>query len=223
MCSAAGVHCAGRAESHARMTSTLSTADVARLLTDPSVDTRAEVAAKVALQVDGSTLTAEQRTIAEDIVRVLSRDATVRVRQALSEHLKESRNLPHDVALALANDVEAVSLPILTHSIVLTDDDLIEIIRCSGVEKQAAVASRARVSSSVAEAIVQADQPSALAKLVGNKGAEIGERMLQRVLDRHGDNEAIQEPMARRAELPVTILERLVAAASAGLRETLAK
>jgi uncharacterized protein (DUF2336 family) len=205
------------------MTNTLSTTDVERLLKDPSAEARAEVAIKLARQVDGSTLTREERVIAEDIVRVLSRDAALRVRQALSEHLKESRHLPHDVAVALANDVDAVSLPILGHSIVLSDADLVEVIRCSGGAKQVAIAGRAQVSAAVSEAIVEADQPAALVALVGNDNAVIPEPTLQRVLDRHGDNEAIQAPMALRSELPVTVLERLVTAASASLRDILAK
>ncbi len=197
------------------MTTNLSAADVQRLLRDPSSETRAEVAAKVAREVDGSALTPEERTIAEDIVRALSQDAAIRVRQALSEELKESSRLPHDVAVILARDVEAVALPILGHSVVLTDDDLAALVRSSGVTKQVAIAARSRVSPAVAEAIVETDQPLALATLVGNDGAELGEAMLQRVLDRRGTDEAIQTPMAQRAKLPVAVLERLVAAASA--------
>jgi len=205
------------------MTTTLSKADVARLLSDPSLEARAEVAAKVAREVDGTALTAEERKIAEDIVRALSRDAAIRVRQALSEELKQSKHLPHDVALALGRDVEAVSLPVLSHSLVLTDADLIALVRSSGAAKQVAIAARRQVSTGVAEAIVEADEPVALATLVGNDGAELTEPLLQRVLDRHGSDETVQAPMAQRAHLPLTVLERLVAAASASLREMLAK
>ncbi len=205
------------------MTTNLSAADVQRLLSDPSSGTRAEVAAKVAREVDGSALTPDERAIAEDIVRALSQDAAIRVRQALSEELKESSRLPHEVAVILARDVEAVSLPILGHSVVLSDEDLVALVRSSGVTKQVAIAARMQVSTAVAEAIVEADQPLALATLVGNDGAELAEPTLQRILDGHGTDESIQTPMAQRARLPVTVLERLVASASAGLREVLAK
>ena len=168
-------------------------------------------------------MSAEERSIAEDIVRVLTRDAAIRVRQALAEQLKESRSVPHDVAVALANDVDSVSLPMLTHSLVLSDDDLIEIVRCSGAAKQAAIARREHVSSSVAEAIVAADEPSAVATLVANEGAVLKEKTLQQLLDRHAGDELISAPMASRANLPVTVLERLVTAASAGIREMLAR
>jgi len=203
--------------------SSLSKADVDRLLRDPSIDMRAVVATKVAQQVGQGALSDEERSIAEDIVRVLTRDAAIRVRQALADQLKESRSVPHDVAVALANDVDSVSLPILTHSLVLSDDDLIEIVRCSGAAKQAAIARREHVSSSVAEAIVAADEPSAVATLVANEGAVLKEETLQQLLDRHAGDELISAPMASRANLPVTVLERLVTAASAGIREMLAR
>ena len=205
------------------MSNTLSKSDVERLLTDPSGDTRATVAAKVAQQVGGAKLSPEERKIAEDIVRALTRDAAIRVRQALAEQLKESRAVPHDIAIALAHDVDEVSLPVLTRSLVLSDDDLIEIVRSSGASTQAAVAARDHVSVDVANAIVEADEPAALATLVGNDGADLAEETLQKVLDRHGGNDLIKAPMARRAQLPVTVLERLVTAASAGLRDILAK
>ncbi len=206
-----------------RAMSSLSKADVDRLLRDPSIDTRAVVATKVAQQVGRGALSDEERSIAEDIVRVLTRDAAIRVRQALADQLKESRSVPHDVAVALANDVDSVSLPILTHSLVLSDDDLIEIVRCSGATKQAAIARREHVSSSVAEAIVAADEPAAVATLVANEGAVLKEETLQHLLDRHAGDELISAPMASRANLPVTVLERLVTAASAGIREMLAR
>lgn len=205
------------------MTDSLSKDDVARLLTDPSASTRADIAAKVARQIDVSSLSAGERAIAEDILRVLSRDAAVRVRQALAEQLKQSKRLPHDVAVSLANDVDVVSLPILTHSVVLTDEDLVEIIRCSGAAKQSAIASRETISERVAEAIVEKDQVAAVATLVANDGADLAESTLQRVLDRYGDTAAISEPMAARADLPVTVIERLVVAASASLRDILAR
>jgi len=205
------------------MSNTLSKSDVERLLRDPSADTRAEVAAKVARQVGGTKLSQEERSIAEDIVRVLTRDAAIRVRQALSEQLKESRSVPHDVALALARDVDQVALPILAHSLVLSDDDLVEIIRASGGAKQAAIAARESVSEIVADAIVEADEPTAVATLVGNDGAQLKETTLQRVLDRHSEDDDIKEPMAKRTQLPVTVLERLVVAASVGLRDVLTR
>ena len=68
----------------------LSKTDVARLLSEPSAENRVETARKVATYFVKNTPTGAERALAEDIFRVLVRDAEVRVRKALSDTLKES-------------------------------------------------------------------------------------------------------------------------------------
>ncbi|MGQ9365219.1 DUF2336 domain-containing protein [Azospirillum sp. ST 5-10] len=203
------------------MTEHLGKDDVARLLTDPSPTTRADLAAKVAREFEANTLSSDERRLAEDIVRVMARDAVVRVRQSLAENLKSSLSLPRDVALTLARDVEAVAIPILSVSQVLTDADLLEVIRAGGDAKQTAVAQRPAVSASVAEALVETAGERAVAALVANEGADLGEKTLGRVLDRFGDSEAVQAPLVHRSRLPVTVAERLVAVVSEKLQNYL--
>ncbi len=190
--------------------------DVARLLANPSAETRAEIAGKIAQQ--HPALNAEQRKLAEDIFRLMVADAEVRVRQALSRQLKENPLVPHDVALTLARDVEAVALPMLQFSEVLTDEDLVEIVKSQSAEKQVAVARRAHVSAGVADALVETHNETVVATLVSNDGAELTETTLQRVVDEFGASAAVGKPLAERGGLPVTVAERLMARVSEDLR-----
>lgn len=107
----------------------LSEQDVNRLLADPSGEARAEMAAKIAADFDAGELTGSERKMAEDIFRLMVKDAEVRVREALSQNLKENPTVPHDVAMSLARDVDSVALPVLQFSEALSDEDLIEIVR----------------------------------------------------------------------------------------------
>ncbi len=125
----------------------LTQADVERLLTDSSPDTRARTTAKIAAQFDARTLSPAERRIAEDIFRTLVKDTGILVREALSAHLKSTPDLPHDVALALAKDVDSVALPMLKFSEVLTEEDLIEIVRGQESAKQVAIAQRPTVTA----------------------------------------------------------------------------
>lgn len=203
------------------MTKTLTEADVVRLLTDPSGETRAEMAGKIAKGFAVDSLTARERQIAIDIVRAMVKDAEVRVREALAQNLKSSGELPHDIALTLARDVESVALPVLEFSTVLTDDDLLEIVRRSSGKKQVAVARRKKVSSPVAEALIESRNGEAVATLVSNEGADLSEAALQRVLDSFGNEEAVHGSLVHRSNLPITVAERLVALVSENLREYL--
>jgi uncharacterized protein (DUF2336 family) len=147
------------------MASSLTQADVARLLTEPSASVRAEVADKLAREIDSSLLTEAELQIAHDIIRAMAKDVELAVRRALSQSLRGARHLPHDVALRLANDVEAVALPILADSPVVTDTDLMELIRHGSAQKQETIAGRAGVSEQVADALATQGSEAAVAVL----------------------------------------------------------
>lgn len=205
------------------MSDHLSKEDVAKLLAEPSVENRTVLAVKVARQFETPTLTDSERRLAEDIIRVMAHDAVVNVRRSLAENLKSNPSLPRDVALTLANDVEAVALPILSVSQVLSDEDLIELVRAgkSSDARQTAIAGRKTVSAAVADALIDSGSETAVAALVANAGADLREPSLNRVIDRFGASEAVQAPLVKRDKLPMTIAERLVAVVSDKLQSYL--
>jgi len=195
--------------------------DVSRLLSEPSPDIRAATAEKVGGYFTAEKLGATERELAEDIFRVMVKDAEVRVRRALAETLKTSPDLPADVARALAADVHAVALPVIEFSEVLGDNDLIEIIHSKDVARQLAVARRRKISQDVADALVDTNNEEVVSTLVDNEGADIREATYSRLLDRFGDKSQIADAIAGRPGLPITVAERLVAMVSDSLRERL--
>lgn len=204
------------------MAGMLTEADVQRLMSSPSSDVRAETAEKIAVAFDAGKLTDSERQLAEAIFRVMMKDVEVMVREALARNLKESADLPKDVALTLAKDVESVALPVLQFSTVLSDADLIEIVRSSGADKQVAIAKRVEVSTAVAEALVDHGRtPQVVATLVSNPGAKLNEAIINKAIEKHGADVTVRNTLAHRSDLPVTIAERLVAAVSESLRDFL--
>ena len=195
--------------------------DVAKLMADPSAEVRAETTAKIAKQFEGEVLSPAERQIAEDIFRKLVKDVEVRVREALAAHLKNSPDLPHDVAVALARDVDSVSLPMLKFSEVLTDEDLVEIVRDQGETKQVAIAQRTRVSSRVADALIDTGNEKAVARLVANEGAKLTEQALGRVMEEYQESEAVSDSLSRRPSMPAAISAQLVEALSERLQDFL--
>jgi uncharacterized protein (DUF2336 family) len=200
------------------MTSSLSQADVARLLAQPSVDVRTALAAKVGQEIDSARLTPDELAIAQDIARVMAQDVAETVRRALAESLRRAIRLPRDVALRLANDVEAVALPILSGSPALSDEDLITILQQASSPRQHAIASRPEVSETVADTLIEGSDETAVAALLRNPRSRIGEAGLHRAVDRFSRSEAVQQGMVHRATLPMTVAERLVMMVSEELR-----
>lgn len=184
--------------------------DLDRLLSDPSPEIRAETAGKIAQDFNAGSLSDKELELAEEVFRVMVKDAEVRVRAALANNLKESSNLSRDLALTMAKDVEQVALPILQFSDVLNDEDLMEIIASQSEEKQVAIASRSSVSENVSDALVDTGNEKAVTTLITNDGAEISEKSLHKVVVKLGDREGVQKAMVHCSRLPVTVAERLV-------------
>ncbi len=206
---------------HTPTSERLSQADISRLLSDPSPRTRAETTSRIAAQFDARALSPSERRIAEDIFRTLVRDTEVLVREALAAHLKSTPDLPHDVALSLARDVDTVALPVLKFSEVLTDEDLLEILRGQEPAKQVAIAQRPGVSERVSEALVETGNEVAVAHLIGNEAAAVSEAALDRVIDRYEHCAAVADSLVRRPNLPPAISERVVSALAERLRNYL--
>ncbi len=199
----------------------LTPADVQRLLTDPSSNNRALTAGKLGDTFSKGKLSENERRMAEDIFRLMMRDLEVKVRKSLSDSIKLSPDLPRDVALAMANDVSEIALPVIEASTVLTDEDLISIISSKPAEYQVAVAARAEVSEAVSDALVATENESVVERLVSNDGAQIGDTTLTKVLDKFGHIARIANPMATRSVLPVQVAERLVNLVSERIRDHL--
>lgn len=200
----------------------LSAADVQRLMTDPSADARVDAADKVSGAFGEGALSAEARSIAEDILRVLVQDAEERVRAALSQNLSRAPNAPGDLAAALAADEsDRVALPVLKTSAALSDADLIGILKAASPARQVAIAERPTVSDALASAIVDTGNEDAVVSLVGNDGAELSEPTLTRVVDDFGHVERVHAPLVNRESLPVTVAEKLVNLVSDALKEHL--
>ena len=199
----------------------LGASDAATLAADPSAAGRAAAAAKVAGQLQRPLSDAE-RQLASEILGIFVRDAEASARTALSETLKSAREVPRDVALALARDVDSVSAPFLKVSQALTDDDLLTIIAECGEGAQAAIAERPAVSESISDALVGRGHETVVATLVGNPGAQISETTLGAIVEVHGGSAVVAERLAVRPRMPLVLAERLVHRIFDQLWETLA-
>ncbi len=205
------------------MAAALTPADVTRLLSEQSQDMRAELADKIAETMGGTNLAPGEVALAQDIVRILARDVEATVRATLSRGLRHSRELPHDVAMKLADDIDSVALPILAESLVLTDDDLVEIVHHGSPGKQEAIAGRPNLTETVSDALITHAEAPAVAVLMANKTARIAEDSLNYAVSRFAENDTVKEAMVLRHTLPITVSERLVTLVSREFQEHLVK
>lgn len=201
----------------------LSHSDVQKLLTNPCEEVRVETLEKIAGGYNDTDFTDNQKKIAQDIFRSLALDAAVRVRKALSDHLKENSDLPRDIAFQLASDVDEVALPMIECTDVLNEEDLIQIIQSEGVEKQKAIARRPHISEKVSNELIETKNKEVVKEVVENKTANISENSFQKIIEYYPDDEDIHKPLVNRDQLPLTVSEKLISHVSDSLKQHLVK
>lgn len=189
----------------------LSQKDIQELLEDPTPTKKASVVEKISEHYNTEALSDQEVKLAEDIFRLLLRETETMVRQALSKNLIANKEAPRDIILSLARDVEEVALPVLEFSEVLTDQDLMDIIRTSEeASRHLAIAGRKKVSEKVSEALIDRTiHDDVIGHLLQNEGAIINETNFSKVLDKFADNERIVDAMITRGALPQRIIERM--------------
>ncbi len=199
----------------------LTDVDIRMLVKGPTADDRAVAAHKICRRIDRGELTAEERAQAEEILRVMASDAAELVRRAVAVTLRSSPNLPRDIAIRLAKDVESVSLPVLNFSPAFTDEDLCEIIRIGGPLRQVAIASRPMVSERVTTTIVEHGVEKAVQTACANDNASFAEQTLKAVVERFAKSEAVLAAVSYRAALPLAVTEKLIDMVGDKLRDHL--
>lgn len=200
----------------------LSQKDVWRLLNEPTIDTKIDILEKVAHQFDPGRLTESEMRLAEQIFRLLMRDSAIRIRRSLAESLADNPSLPRDVARSLAFDLESVATPVLRMSTVLTEDDLLEIIENSEeIWRYLAIAQRTGLPENISDALVDTRQAPVYEALLENQTAEISEATFDKILENAGSKKAIVDGVAKRARLPLTIVEKILNSVSEDVRNHL--
>jgi len=152
--------------------------DIRVLVRHPDAERRAVIAQKVCRRVRDHDLTPGERRVANEVLGFIADDAASLVRRALAITLKNSPELPRDLALKLA------------------------------AEKRPAV------SGSVVENIVRYGDSKAVAELAANDGADISPEAAKQMLDAYRDDDLIAQAFIRRRDLPIGIVEKLVARVS---------
>ena len=203
------------------MTSRLSPSDIQALVANPSPDVRAGIADKLGREFSDGMFTARERALAEQVLRLMAKDAAARVRAALAASVAASVDLPPDLVHTLAHDLDSVSIPFIEATPLLSDHDLVALIRAGSTPMQQAVARRPEVSETVSDALVSTGKTEVVRTLVGNDGAQITERTFETILDRHGNDAALAAQIVERESLPLTVAERLVTLVADEMRQRL--
>lgn len=178
------------------MTEIFSNNDVAQLRENPSDDTKLNIITKLARNYGTSHLTEDENHLSEQILKLLAKDISTRIRLSISEKFSQKSEIPYEVALQLANDMEDfVAIPMIQFSEILSEADLINIVEKNTGEKQKAVARRDNLSENLTDKIIQYGEETTIQTLAGNKTAKLNKGQSKEIFERYQHNFSVIKEM----------------------------
>lgn len=180
---------------------------------------RADATSALARAYLYSDLTPDDRAAAERAMTMLLDDASPLVRRALAGALAESDAAPPAVIYSLAADQPEIAAIVLSGSPLLVDADLVDAAARGEPDLQVAIARRSFVPCAVSAAVAEIGCAEACLVLLENRGAEIVQFSLDRMVARFGHLAAIRNAMLNRADLPAPTRLALVAKLSVTLAD----
>lgn len=186
---------------------------IAQLIEEGSWTERAKSVERLGSRFSEGGLDEQELQAAGDAFRVALFDAEPLVRRVLAESVKFANDVPRDVVLALARDTAAVAAPMLEHSRLLSEDDLLPIAQHGSPSHRLAIAGRRLISGRLAAVLCRSGERETILRLVANEGAAITEASLHWLIDTYPEDKAITDIMSRRRLLPVSVAGRLAALA----------
>lgn len=197
--------------------------DLYRLARQKSVEGRTALAATVSdfFSAESRLLTARERALMFDILHRIIKDVEMAVRKKVAHYVATSNDAPLDLVNLMANDGIEVAYPILIDSLVLKDNDLIEVIRNRTLEHQLAIAIRQEVSEEVASALVEHGDESVIRTLLKNPNARISKATMETLVEESRRVDTFREPILGRRELGPELAKRMFLWVSAALRKVI--
>jgi uncharacterized protein (DUF2336 family) len=169
-------------------------------------------------RIQDTGLNNRERELMREILRRLTRDVEMAIRIALAERLADDSTAPHDLILLLVDDSIEVARPLILRSPLLTEKDALRLIAEASTGHLEAVAGRAHIGIPITNALVNCDSESVLVALVRNATARISETAYQTLVERSRAITGLQEPLVRRADLPVELANSMCAWVSDALK-----
>ncbi|MFQ5784122.1 MAG: DUF2336 domain-containing protein [Alphaproteobacteria bacterium] len=164
-------------------------------------------------------LSDRERALMGEILHKLVHDFEITLRKDLAERMAARSDAPLNLTVALANDEIEVAHPILLHSTVLHDTDLVEIVRQRTQAHQITIARRKVLSEDVSQALVETGDTDVITALIKNGDAQISRSLMEYLVAESKRVDTFQNPLVQRRDLPADLARKMYWWVSAALRQ----
>lgn len=189
-----------------------------KLAEDQKPLARAELTNAVAELLEMDVSPREMELISDVLVELL-RQSETDLRQALSVRLSKLDNAPFRVVLQIANDEISVASPILQHSTVLMDMDLIYIIKSQGAEYWREIAKRKSLADQVINILSKTRDVETCQNLLKNEDISIPAASVAVLQELSESNHDLRELLDVRSDLPLHVVSSMADAVASDAQD----
>ncbi|MBI1301006.1 MAG: DUF2336 domain-containing protein [Alphaproteobacteria bacterium] len=178
------------------------------LAKDKTSDARAQLSRKISSILENE-LTLRESEMVADVLIALIVQAEKDLRKTIAQQLSVMDNVPLRLILQLANDEIDVATPILEKSKVLSDYDLIFIIKSKPAAYWQAIAARHSMTDPVLNALAETRDFNTALVLAKNQNIHLTEEALTILSDLAQESDVLAVPLLKRDDVTADIAEKL--------------
>jgi hypothetical protein len=154
-------------------------------------------------------LTEREQELVADVLIALVRQAETDLRVVLAERLSKMERVPLRLILHLVNDEIKIASPILEHSPVLSDLDLIYIVKSQGPAYWQAIAKRENLSDPIIDVLAGTKEAGTALALTSNERVKLTSYAMEVLSGLAEVSPELAKPLLMREEMPPTLARRL--------------
>lgn len=157
------------------------------------------------LQQHNSNITAKHIQILGSITESLIANVDLDTQIQTAEIFAHLKIAPHSLINKLAHLRIEVAAPVLENSLVLTDDDLVEIISKNNAECLRCIVNRKVLSSRTTDSLTHVADNEILSVLIQNTGASFSQDGFKKLAEIGVDDDSIARGLINRSDMPYKI------------------
>lgn len=155
------------------------------------------------------------------LINLMATKASEDARAELSKELSTCEFAPYDLILELARDAISVAAPILLYSELISEEDLISLIKTKNQDRIGCIADRKDLNYSVTDAIVEHGANNNIAKILSNQHAKISRRSFETISLKSELSPELRAPLVKNKNTPIDILNDIYFIVDSSLKEVI--
>lgn len=168
-------------------------------------------------------LSVNEKELIADVLMSLIQKMERHVKRAVSEKLATLSDVPLRMMLHLANDDIFVAAPVLEHSDVLDDQDLVYVVKSQSLDHARVIAKRSAIGDVLIDALVEANDVETSINLVKNYNVSLTDYAVDLISDLAVDEDELAGLFIKRSEVSHKIILRLYQSVGQAVKKEIAE